>query len=108
MPGDKEPGENTSNWTSEHTVDSDGSKEENNKADNGKTLDDGFILVNAGNFIMGSPEGENWRIDDEKEHEVSISSFFADAYETTQKEYERIMGENPSSFIGENLPEEKF
>ena len=27
----------TSNWTSEHTVDSDGSKEENSKADNGKT-----------------------------------------------------------------------
>lgn len=108
VPGDKEPGENTSNWTSEHTVDSDGSKEENSKADNGKTLDDGFILVNAGTFIMGSPEGENWRIDDEKEHEVSISSFFADAYETTQKEYERIMGENPSSFIGENLPVENI
>ena len=49
VPGDKEPGENTSNWTSEHTVDSDGSKEENSKADNGKTWINGKNVKNSVN-----------------------------------------------------------
>jgi hypothetical protein len=39
----------TSNWTSEHTVDSDGSKEENSKADNGKTWINGKNVKNSVN-----------------------------------------------------------
>lgn len=54
----------TSNWTSEHTVDSDGSKEENSKADNGKIWINGKNVnksVNCGltydriKAIEGSP-----------------------------------------------------
>ena len=67
-------------------------------------IDDGFILVEGGVFTMGSPEDENWRIDDETQHEVTLSSFYIDPYETTQAEWEAIMGSNPSTFIGEKLP----
>lgn len=67
---------------------------------------DGFILLEGGSFMMGSPEHENWRIDDETMHEVTISAFYIDPYETTQSEYVRITGNNPSSFTGEDLPVE--
>lgn len=67
-------------------------------------VEDGFLLIEGGTFLMGSPESENWRIDDETQHEVTVSSFYADAYETKQEEYERLMGSNPSSFTGEKLP----
>jgi len=37
-------------------------------------------------------------------NDVSISSFFIGKYPITQKEYEKIMGKNPSFFKGENNP----
>ena len=69
---------------------------------------DGFLLIEGGTFLMGSPESENWRIDDELQHEVSVLSFYIDPYETTQEEYERLMGSNPSTFTGEKLPVENI
>ncbi len=69
---------------------------------------DGFALVTGGSFLMGSPESENWRIEDETLHEVTVSSFYIDPYETTQGEYARVMGENPSAFIGNDLPVESI
>ncbi len=69
-------------------------------------VNDGFILMQGGSFLMGSPDTENWRIDDETQHEVSVSSFFMDPYETTQREYHRLTGENPSAFTGDDLPVE--
>ena len=71
-----------------------------------KTVNDGFIWIEGGAFLMGSPETENWRIDDETQHEVTVSGFWMSPYEVTQAEYERLMGTNPSSFQGENLPVE--
>ena len=70
-------------------------------------LDDKFVLIPAGRFLMGSPETENWRIEDETRHEVSIS-FYIDPYETTQADYARLMGENPSDFTGDTLPVESI
>lgn len=55
---------------------------------------------------MGSPETELQRGDDETQHNVTLDSFYIARYEVTQKEYEEIMGENPSNFKGENLPVE--
>ena len=72
------------------------------------SVEDGFILLPAGTFMMGSPESENWRIDDETQHEVTVSSFYVDAYETTQAEWEALMGTNPSTFKGERLPVENI
>ena len=39
-------------------------------------IQDGFLLIEGGTFLMGSPESENWRIDDELQHEVSVSAFY--------------------------------
>ena len=72
------------------------------------SVDDGFMLIQGGSFLMGSPESENWRIDDETQHETSVGSFFMDPYETTQEEYKRLMGENPSTFTGDDLPVENI
>ncbi|MCR4894599.1 MAG: SUMF1/EgtB/PvdO family nonheme iron enzyme, partial [Eubacteriales bacterium] len=60
-------------------------------------VNDGYILIPEGTFLMGSPETENWRIDDETQHEVTVSGFYIDPYETTQAEYERLMGKDPST-----------
>ena len=72
------------------------------------SVEDNFILIPAGSFMMGSPDTENWRIDDEVQHEVNVSAFYIDPYETTQEEYERLMGGNPSLNIGADLPVEQI
>ncbi len=72
------------------------------------SVNDGYVLIAGGTYLMGSPDSENWRIEDEKQHEVTVSSFYMDAYETTQKEYARLMGENPGSFEGDDLPVENI
>ncbi|MBQ9046590.1 MAG: SUMF1/EgtB/PvdO family nonheme iron enzyme [Solobacterium sp.] len=71
-------------------------------------VNDDFIRIEGGEFLMGSPDSENWRIDDETQHRVRVSSFYMDAYETTQAEYTRLMGESPFMFAGENLPAENI
>ena len=70
--------------------------------------EDGFVHIESGTFLMGSPDTENWRIDDETRHAVMVSAFLIAPYETTQAEYERVMGENPSTFSGDNLPVENI
>ena len=67
---------------------------------------DHFVWIEGGTFLMGSPETENWRIADETLHEVTVSGFWMSPYEVTQSDYERLMGTNPSTFKGENLPVE--
>lgn len=69
-------------------------------------IKDGFIYIQGGTYEMGSPDTENWRSADETQHEVTVSSFYMSAYELTQEEYVRIMGSNPSTFSGDNLPVE--
>ena len=69
---------------------------------------DGFVLIPGGSFLMGSPESENWRIRDETPHEVTVSSFYIDPYETTQAEYARVTGEYPGAFSGDDLPVESI
>ena len=73
-----------------------------------ESVDDGFVRIEGGSFLMGSPASENWRIDDETQHEVAVGSFFMDPFETTQGEYAQLMGENPSSFPGDELPVENI
>lgn len=75
-------------------------------AGNGKSAGstDGMILVQGGTFTMGSPEKEQLRGKDEVSHKVEISSFYVDPYEVTQKDYEAVMGKNPSKHKGKNKP----
>lgn len=61
----------------------------------------------AGQFTMGSPEGETGGRQDEKQHAVTISkAFLMGKYEVTQAQYQAIAGGNPSKFKGDNLPVE--
>ena len=73
------------------------------------TLDGCDMVLNkitAGSFLMGSYEG----IGDEDElpvREISITSdFYMGIYEVTQAQWEAVMGNNPSSFKGSDLPVE--
>lgn len=68
--------------------------------------DDGLIFIKGGTFNMGSPENELQRNEDEKQHSVTVSDFYIGKYEVTQKEYQEVIGENPSYFKGEDLPVE--
>ncbi len=95
--------------TEEHAESREGSQRENASAKpENISANDGFLLIPGGAFRMGSPDTENWRIDDETQHEVAVGSFFMDPYETTQGEYFRLMGENPSAFTGDDLPVENI
>ena len=68
-----------------------------------------FKLIPAGEFMMGSPEDEEDRLDYEGPvHRVRITKpYYLGTYEVTQAEYERIMDENPSRFKGSKRPVER-
>ncbi len=58
-----------------------------------------FVLVPRGNFRMGSPDEEEFRGDDEFQHQIQIArSFYLGACEVTQKHFEQVMKANPSFF----------
>ncbi len=62
--------------------------------------------INAGSFLMGSYEG----VGDEDElpvREITITKdFYMGVFEVTQAEWEAVMGNNPSGFVGADLPVE--
>ena len=56
-----------------------------------------FVRIPAGSFMMGSPEDEEGRHPSEWQHEVRISQeCWPGKYEVTQREWEAVMGTNPS------------
>ena len=66
-----------------------------------------LVLIPAGTFTMGSPVEEVGRIYDETQHEVTISmSYYFGAYEVTQDQYEKVMGDHQSKFKGAKNPVE--
>jgi len=66
-----------------------------------------MALIKGGTFLMGAPANEkDYFVIEAIRHQVTVSSFFMGKYEVTQKEYQEIMGENPSRFQGDNLPVE--
>ena len=67
-----------------------------------------FVLIQPGEFDMGSPANETGRYDDEGPiHHVTISeAFYLGKYEVTQKQWHEVMGDNPSYFKGDDLPVE--
>ena len=62
-----------------------------------------MVRINGGTFQMGSNNGDS---DEKPVHTVTVSSFYMGKYEVTQKEWTAVMGSNPSSFTGDNLPVE--
>jgi formylglycine-generating enzyme required for sulfatase activity len=72
---------------------------------NGVTMT--FVLVPPGNFLMGSPVDEAERRDIEVLHEVTLTKpFYLGKYPVTQKQFEALTGNNPSSFKGSLFPVE--
>jgi formylglycine-generating enzyme required for sulfatase activity len=60
-----------------------------------------LVLIPKGTFMMGSPESEQGRKQDETKHEVTISKdYYLGVYEVTQAQYEKVIGKNPSRFQG--------
>ena len=68
------------------------------------TVNDQFVLINGGTFQMGSPASEPERSSDETQHSVTVSSFYMAKTEISQREYQAVMGTNPSETKGDNLP----
>jgi hypothetical protein len=66
-----------------------------------------MVLIQGGSFTMGSPESDVDHNNVELQHRVTVGSFYIGKYEVTQKEYQALMGTNPSSFKGDNLPVEQ-
>lgn len=68
-----------------------------------------FVLISPGTFIMGSPETELGRGEDELPHEVTITrGFFLQTTAVTQGQWKAVMGNNPSRFFpkGDDHPVE--
>lgn len=53
-----------------------------------------LVKIPGGSFSMGG------------EHEINFKGFFLGKYPVTQKQYQVVMGTNPSNFKGEDLPVE--
>jgi len=67
-----------------------------------------MILISGGTFTMGSPANEEGRASNEIQRSITLSSFYISRYTISQREYQDIMGRNPSTFRGENLPVENI
>ncbi len=66
-----------------------------------------MVNIPGGSFLMGSPENELERYDNESpQHPVNIQPFFMGKFQVTQEQYQAIMGENPSHFKGNKKPVE--
>jgi formylglycine-generating enzyme required for sulfatase activity len=58
-----------------------------------------FVLVKPGTFLMGSPEGEKGRFENEQQHKVTIASaFYLGVHQVTQGQWKTVMGNNPAYF----------
>ncbi len=67
-----------------------------------------MVKVDGGVFKMGATEEQYYDAekDESPVHQEILSDYYIGKYEVTQEEWQVVMGDNPSSFIGENLPVE--
>jgi formylglycine-generating enzyme required for sulfatase activity/tetratricopeptide (TPR) repeat protein len=67
-----------------------------------------MVWIDGGDFLMGSPEGETGRYDDEGPvHRVHLDGFWMASVPVTQRQYQSIIKDNPSNFKGEYNPVEE-
>ncbi len=70
----------------------------------GKLLGIKMVRIPEGTFMMGL---ENGNTDNTQPvHRVNVSEFLMSATEITQRQFQRVMGKNPSRVIGNNFPVE--
>ena len=80
-------------------------KEVEEKKDLGKGIKLDMVLIPVGKYKMGSPESEVGRVDNEKQHEVTLTKpFYIGKYEVTQEQWQSVMRNNLSRTKGSNLP----
>lgn len=67
-----------------------------------------MVFVQGGTFWMGCSNEQQGSCDSDESplHQVTVSSFNIGKYEVTQAQWKLIMGSNPSTFKGDNLPVE--
>ena len=72
------------------------------------TLGMNFIYIEPGTFMMGSPESELGRYDDETPlHKVRLTKgFYMQTTQVTQAQWKALMGDNPSYFKEDDNPVE--
>jgi formylglycine-generating enzyme required for sulfatase activity len=63
-----------------------------------------MVWIPAGTFEMGSNDGDS---DEKPVHAVTLDGFWIGKYEVTQRQYEAMMGNNPSHFKGPDRPVEQ-
>jgi formylglycine-generating enzyme required for sulfatase activity len=66
----------------------------------------GFVRIPGGTFTMGSPGTEKGRMLNEIPHTVTLSAFYMGKHEVTQREYQALMGKNPSRVKNPDFPVE--
>ena len=72
-----------------------------------KGVDMTFAWIPPGTFLMGSPQEEPEREDDETLHEVTLTrGYYLGIHAVTQAQWQAVMGNNPSRFKGKNRPVE--
>jgi len=70
-----------------------------------RTYPANMVRVEGGTFQMGTANAYN--NDERPVHTVTVKTFYMGKYEVTQKEWQEVMGNNPSRFKGDNLPVEQ-
>ena len=75
---------------------------ENFTEDLGKGVKLEMIAIPGGSFLMGSEDFKNTK----PVHPVRLSPFHIGKYQVTQRQWQAVMGDNPSRFKGDNLPVE--
>lgn len=83
---------------------SEGSLPQNPKTLNRLPFEPEMVAVQGGKFQMGDVLNDNEYESEKPVHKVTLNSFQMGKYEVSQAEWVAIMGTNPSSFKGDNLP----
>ena len=71
-----------------------------------KSIDMEMIWCPPGKFIMGPDPRSHVKVFSPAHPVVLTRGFYLGKFEVTQKQYQKVMGLNPSKFRGENLPVE--
>jgi formylglycine-generating enzyme required for sulfatase activity len=66
---------------------------------------DDMILIPSGEFMMGT-DSQPSHPNEKPKHTVYLDAYYIDKYEVTQRQYKEVMGENPSIWIGSDMPVE--
>ena len=78
------------------------------KEDLGNNITLEMVQIPGGSFMMGSPESEKGRTQDQSpQHQVNVPGFSIGKFVVTQEQYQQIMGNNPSPFSGVKRPVER-